>query len=170
MFISGSDEDSTVFMEYPQPESRIEDQLNVASKHMSFLSMDADATPLPSPAPFRTNGHRNKPMFFSSPAELLDFVTRNWRMNFVTLDLYTRRLVEMFVKRPFFMLLSVDGPLYERYRRAKRCNFFFSPVPICLNVSSIVCSVSKSLFWQMTVWFSEVAHRWRPCAISSIST
>ncbi|KAJ3865262.1 cytidine deaminase-like protein [Lentinula novae-zelandiae] len=54
------------------------------------------------------------------PTEVLDYVTRNWRSNFVTTDLRTREVIEMFIKRPFFMLLSLDGPLLERYRRSNR--------------------------------------------------
>jgi len=60
---------------------------------------------------------------FSSAAELLKYVTENWRQNFVTADLYTRELIEPFIRRPFFLLLSVDAPLLERYRRSKRFVF-----------------------------------------------
>ncbi|KAJ7161413.1 cytidine deaminase-like protein [Mycena crocata] len=59
-----------------------------------------------------------KPHCFSSPSSLLDYVTRNWRLDFVTVDLYTTELVEAFVKRPFFLLLSVDAPLLLRFRRS----------------------------------------------------
>lgn len=87
-------------------------------KHMSFLSMDAELTPLPSPAPFHKNAR--KPLHFHLPSELLDHVTRNWRTNFVTLDIRTKEVVEVFMKRPFFMLVRVDAPVYDRFKRSNR--------------------------------------------------
>ncbi|KIL71665.1 hypothetical protein M378DRAFT_64520, partial [Amanita muscaria Koide BX008] len=59
---------------------------------------------------------------FSSPGEMLDFVTKRWQDNFVTSDLRTREHVEMFIKRPFFLLVSVDAPLYQRYKRSNKPN------------------------------------------------
>ncbi|KAF7347695.1 hypothetical protein MVEN_01526600 [Mycena venus] len=89
----------------------------VASKHLSFLSMGP--TPQPSLANFE---QEEKPRCFSSPSSLLDYVTRNWRQDFVTVDLYTRDVIEAFVKRPFFLLLSVDAPLLDRYYRSNMNN------------------------------------------------
>jgi hypothetical protein len=57
---------------------------------------------------------------FQSPRDLLDYVTEHWEDNFVTTDLKTKELVEYFVKRPFFLLVSVDAPLYQRFRRSTR--------------------------------------------------
>ncbi|KAF8899018.1 cytidine deaminase-like protein [Infundibulicybe gibba] len=59
-----------------------------------------------------------EPLLFDSPARLLAFITKNWQSNFVTTDLQTRRMVEPFVRRPFFILISVNAPLMERYRRS----------------------------------------------------
>ncbi|PBL00575.1 hypothetical protein ARMGADRAFT_916800 [Armillaria gallica] len=50
----------------------------------------------------------------SAPSAMLDYVTRNWRTRFVTVDLCTREHVQRFIKRPFFMLLSVDAPILDR--------------------------------------------------------
>jgi len=93
---------------------------DVSRKHQSFLTFDA--TPLPSPSPlspiktFRSNTH----LSFSSPEEVLDHITRHWRANFVTCDLHTKDQVEMFIKRPFFLLISVDAPLYDRFQRQQK--------------------------------------------------
>lgn len=57
------------------------------------------------------------PTVFASPEKLLDHVTRNWRKNFVTVDLTSSALVGLFAKRPFFLLVNVDAPLLQRYRR-----------------------------------------------------
>ncbi|KAE9398451.1 hypothetical protein BT96DRAFT_994800 [Gymnopus androsaceus JB14] len=73
------------------------------TKHLSFLTFDA--TPLPSPSPFSdnatTDSNSNRSitvMNFRSPPEISK--------------------IEMFLKRPFFMLLSLDAPLIERFRRS----------------------------------------------------
>ncbi|THV07525.1 hypothetical protein K435DRAFT_709550 [Dendrothele bispora CBS 962.96] len=65
------------------------------------------------------NDHANH-LTFSSPEEVLEHITRHWRMNFVTCDLQTLDLVEMFIKRPFFMLMSIDAPLYDRFQRYQK--------------------------------------------------
>ncbi|KAH6891409.1 putative dCMP deaminase [Thelonectria olida] len=54
---------------------------------------------------------------FSTPEELLDFVTRSWRSRFVTTDIPTEAVLDVFVRRPFFLLVSVDAPLTVRWRR-----------------------------------------------------
>jgi dCMP deaminase len=85
------------------------------SKHLSFLSMG------PTPKPSLTN-FEEKPLCFSSPSALLEYVTRNWRLDFVTVDINTRDVVEAFVKRPFFLLLSIDAPLLDRFYRSSTSN------------------------------------------------
>ncbi|KAG1765136.1 cytidine deaminase-like protein, partial [Suillus occidentalis] len=54
---------------------------------------------------------------FGSPTLLLDHVTQHWRSNFVTTDLDSDKLVNYFIRRPFFMLISIDAPILQRYRR-----------------------------------------------------
>ncbi|KAI0814802.1 cytidine deaminase-like protein [Irpex lacteus] len=56
-------------------------------------------------------------MLFDNQTQLLDYVTRNWREDFVTTELTTRAALETFRTRPFFMVLSVDAPILTRYRR-----------------------------------------------------
>ncbi|KIK70695.1 hypothetical protein GYMLUDRAFT_150141 [Collybiopsis luxurians FD-317 M1] len=63
-------------------------------------------------------------MVFKSPEEILDYATRNWRSNYVTTDLKTREAIEIFIKRPFFLLLSLDAPLLDRYRRSNSNDTF----------------------------------------------
>ena len=55
---------------------------------------------------------------FDSPDLLLDHVTRHWRSNFVTTDLDSDELVNHFIRRPFFMLISIDAPVLQRYYRS----------------------------------------------------
>lgn len=56
---------------------------------------------------------------FASPDAMLHHVTSNWRTNFVTLALDSSPLIEMFEKRPFFLLLGVEAPLMQRWNRAR---------------------------------------------------
>jgi len=78
-------------------------------------------SPLPSPISTRSYSTLHPPtLCFSGAADLLKYVTENWRQNFVTTDLYARELIEPFIRRPFFLLLSVDAPMLERYNRSKR--------------------------------------------------
>lgn len=57
---------------------------------------------------------------FDSPEELLDFVTKRWRSRFVTTDIPTEAVLDVFLRRPFFLLLSTDAPLTVRWRRIRQ--------------------------------------------------
>ncbi|KIJ22060.1 hypothetical protein PAXINDRAFT_160024 [Paxillus involutus ATCC 200175] len=65
---------------------------------------------------------RSLPLVFASPGHLLEHVTENWLTDFVTVDLASVPLVNHFAKRPFFMLVNVDAPLLQRYRRLQGCS------------------------------------------------
>ncbi|KAG5983526.1 hypothetical protein E4U55_007932 [Claviceps digitariae] len=54
---------------------------------------------------------------FDSPEALLDYVTLRWRSRFVTVDISTEAVLDVFMRRPFFLLLSIDAPLTVRWRR-----------------------------------------------------
>ncbi|RFU78441.1 dcmp deaminase [Trichoderma arundinaceum] len=54
---------------------------------------------------------------FTTAEELLDFVTRRWRSRFVTTDIPTETVLDVFIRRPFFLLISIDAPLTVRWRR-----------------------------------------------------
>lgn len=93
--------------------------------------------PSPNPLTSHVQGTEDhlEPLIFRSPIAMLDYVTLNWKDNFVTTDLCTRALVEIFIKRPFFMLISVDAPLLVRYSRLqKRCARFLTTC--CRLISS----------------------------------
>ncbi|KAI6136354.1 cytidine deaminase-like protein [Pisolithus sp. B1] len=65
---------------------------------------------------------------FTTPNELLEYVTRHWRSNFVTVDLISLELINPFIKRPFFLLIKVDAPLLQRYHRHS-----LDPTPLSLE-------------------------------------
>lgn len=83
---------------------------------VSFLTMTSPISScLPSPAPGQV---QVQPLLFRSPAELLAHITKNWRTNFVTIDLDTREVLAEFMTRPFVLVLAIDAPLLTRYRRS----------------------------------------------------
>lgn len=62
---------------------------------------------------------RHQSHTFSSPEEILDFVTKQWQSRFVTTDIPSEAVLDVFMRRPFFLLLSIDGPLAVRWNRFK---------------------------------------------------
>ncbi|RPD81889.1 hypothetical protein L226DRAFT_564537 [Lentinus tigrinus ALCF2SS1-7] len=83
---------------------------------ISFLTMISPvSSTLPSPAPGQA---QCQPLLFRSSPELLAHITKNWRSNFVTIDLDTREILAEFLTRPFVLVVSVDAPLLMRYRRS----------------------------------------------------
>jgi len=54
---------------------------------------------------------------FTSADELLEFVTKRWRDRWVTTDIPDEAVLDMYSRRPFFLLISVDAPLTVRWRR-----------------------------------------------------
>ncbi|KAK4122351.1 hypothetical protein N657DRAFT_576175 [Parathielavia appendiculata] len=54
---------------------------------------------------------------FPTPDDLLEFVTKHWRMRWVTTDIPSEAVLDMYTRRPFFLLISVDAPLTVRWRR-----------------------------------------------------
>lgn len=54
---------------------------------------------------------------FKSSSEFLDYSTRNWRQNFVTIDLKNKSKLIEFSKRPFVIIIGIEAPLIIRYSR-----------------------------------------------------
>ncbi|CAH2355561.1 deoxycytidylate deaminase [[Candida] railenensis] len=55
---------------------------------------------------------------FNSLEKLLDFVTLNWRTNFVISHMRDIEMLETLQKRPFFLHISIDAPLQLRFQRS----------------------------------------------------
>ena len=86
---------------------------------------------------------------FSTPGELLEYVTYNWQNNYVTVDLCTRELVEVFIRRPFFNILCCDAPLMERFNRSKRYYYWFNLIHLSIySCASSFINVSLEDFVQ----------------------
>jgi dCMP deaminase len=54
---------------------------------------------------------------FNSMSEMVGYVTKRWREDFVTVDIWNEKDLEIAIKRPFFLLLSVDAPITIRWKR-----------------------------------------------------
>jgi dCMP deaminase len=54
---------------------------------------------------------------FDTADDLLDFVTKQWRERWVTTDIHTEEILDKLLRRPFFILISVDAPVSVRWRR-----------------------------------------------------
>lgn len=54
---------------------------------------------------------------FDTVAELRDYVTRNWKTNYVTTDVYSLNILETLSGRPFFLHIAIDAPFSVRWNR-----------------------------------------------------
>lgn len=79
---------------------------------------------------FSTDDLGRRIILVPSAEALLDYATRNWRDRLVTTDVQDRRSFALLSKRPFFLLISVESPLADRFDRfARRCRHFGTPAP-----------------------------------------
>ena len=62
---------------------------------------------------------------FRTMADMTDYVTKRWRENFVTVDIWNDEDLEIITKRPFFLLVSVDAPVTIRWKRFNERHFQF---------------------------------------------
>lgn len=59
---------------------------------------------------------------FTDVEALLDFVTKRWRERWVTTTIWDEATLDVLLRRPFFILMSVDAPVTVRFQRFKsRC-------------------------------------------------
>lgn len=59
---------------------------------------------------------------FQDVDALLDFVTLRWQERWVTTDIWDDKVVDALLRRPFFLLVSVDAPVSVRWKRfTDRC-------------------------------------------------
>lgn len=92
---------------------------SAASEQISFAG-NANSSALISRVGSESHGKSSQS--FPSAEALLDFVTKHWRSRFVTTDIPTEAVLDVFLRRPFFLLLSTDAPATVRWRRyQERC-------------------------------------------------
>lgn len=56
---------------------------------------------------------------FAAAEELLNFVTKRWNERWVTTNIWNEETLQIFSRRPFFFLVSVDAPINLRWERCK---------------------------------------------------
>ncbi|RKF60170.1 Deoxycytidylate deaminase [Erysiphe neolycopersici] len=56
---------------------------------------------------------------FDNSDDLLFFVTKRWRDKWVTTNIHNHNILDQFLRRPFFILISVDAPVCLRWDRWK---------------------------------------------------
>ena len=64
-----------------------------------------------------TEDSAQKDLPFSDIDALLDFVTRRWRERWVIKDIWDESILDALLRRPFFLLISVDAPVTVRWNR-----------------------------------------------------
>ena len=80
-----------------------------------------------------STGFRARMVWSRSAQEMLDHVTRDWRNHYVTADILSYEELQTFVIRPFVLVVRLDAPILERFRRLTRysiSNSFFSGIGI----------------------------------------
>lgn len=67
----------------------------------------------------QSNGTENgsQDHIFGTVDDLLDFVTKQWRERWVMTDISNEGILDALLRRPFFILVSVDAPVTLRWRR-----------------------------------------------------
>ena len=65
-------------------------------------------------------GFRARSVWSRSAQEMLDHVTRDWRNHYVTADIVSYEELQTFVIRPFVLVVRLDAPILERFRRMTR--------------------------------------------------
>ncbi len=56
---------------------------------------------------------------FDNAYSLMEYVTKQWQQRWVTTDVWDESALEIFLRRPFFLLISVDAPVSLRWKRLK---------------------------------------------------
>lgn len=67
--------------------------------------------------PSVTDEKGTRGLTFPDVDALLDFVTKRWQEHWVLTDIEDEATLELLLRRPFFLLLSVDAPITLRYSR-----------------------------------------------------
>lgn len=61
--------------------------------------------------------HPKGTILYDTSDDMLDGVTSDWRGNFVTSDVESIEDIDLFIKRPFFLLITVDSNLLIKFKR-----------------------------------------------------
>jgi hypothetical protein len=81
-------------------------------------AVEKSASNVPVPSPEDSN-ETEAQHTFDDVDTLLDFVTLRWQERWVTTDILDEHVVDVLLRRPFFLLVSVDAPVTVRWQRFK---------------------------------------------------
>ncbi|MCJ1463620.1 Histidine biosynthesis bifunctional protein hisB [Pseudocyphellaria aurata] len=96
----------------------------VKSQCFTQLYLDRTSSPLSNKFLAQAQNHEShrsgvEERSFATVESLLDFVTKQWEKRWVTIDVWNEDVLESLLRRPSFILVSVDAPVSLRWTRFK---------------------------------------------------
>lgn len=89
---------------------------NYLTENHGFVRLRLAQQPSPTLA---VKQHDVKENSFACVESLLDFITIQWQGRWVTTDVWNEIILENLLRRPSFILVSVDAPVSLRWKRSK---------------------------------------------------
>ena len=89
---------------------------NYLTQNLGFVRLHLTQEPSP---PLEDEQHDAGEEYFACVQSLLLFVTRHWQQRWVTTDVWSESILENLLKRPSFILVSIDAPVGLRWKRLK---------------------------------------------------
>ncbi|TVY29228.1 Deoxycytidylate deaminase, partial [Lachnellula hyalina] len=83
---------------------------------------------------------------FDTTEDLLDFVTKRWRERWVTTDIHTESILDKLLRRPFFILVSVDAPVSVRWQRCQQKLHQTDPQEESLSLEDFLLKSDEHLY------------------------
>ncbi|KAJ4306207.1 Deoxycytidine monophosphate (dCMP) deaminase [Collariella sp. IMI 366227] len=132
-------------------------QLYLEPRTPSETDAAVDSIALSSHSSLSTSGSSSRQQVFSSPDELLEFITKNWRERWVTTDIPNEGILDMYTRRPFFLLISVDAPLTRSNCMKRRVGIKIAQV----GIEEVVYSQGYSMDGETAAVFRQAGVRLR---------
>lgn len=100
------------------PGSGVEDVANVLCKKMGFNLLCLESQIL------NTKKNIDHPIFnsFIDSTDLLNYATSNWQESMLISNVSSLTNIELFLKRPFFLLITIDASLMLKFQRFIKSN------------------------------------------------
>ncbi|RKU45740.1 Deoxycytidine monophosphate (dCMP) deaminase [Coniochaeta pulveracea] len=83
---------------------------------------------------------------FPSTDALLEFITKRWRQRWVTTDIASEAILDMYSRRPFFLLISIDAPLGVRLRRHLQVQGMDNHNPSAMSLEDFAAESDNQLY------------------------
>lgn len=89
---------------------------NYLTQNLGFVRLHLAQQASP---PLEAEKHDVEQEHFACVESLLDYVTKHWQQRWVTTDVWNETILENLLRRPSFILVSVDAPVSLRWKRLK---------------------------------------------------